>query len=89
MKLCAKVFLMSKNSRLIRGVGIDMTDISRFERFNRNAKHHFLKRAFPAREIFCCFKFKKPAPHLAGFFAAKEAASKALGAARFPYIKLG
>ncbi|MBI3442690.1 MAG: holo-ACP synthase [Candidatus Sungbacteria bacterium] len=69
-------------------IGIDLVDVSRFRRFSRNPRHAFLKKVFSAREILYCFQYKKPSIHLAGIFAAKEAASKALGTARFPFAEL-
>ena len=68
--------------------GIDIVDISRFRRFKKDREHAFLKKAFSAREIEYCFKYADPAPHLGGLFAAKEAASKALGVSRFPFVSL-
>jgi holo-[acyl-carrier protein] synthase len=63
----------------ILGIGIDATDIPRvadvFERYGER----FLQRVFTAGEIAYCTKRRNPAPHLAGRFAAKEAAMKALG----------
>jgi len=70
-------------------IGLDIIDISRFEPFNdhlRRSADHRLAKIFSKKEIAYCFKFKEPAAHLAGIFAAKEAASKALGAKRFPFI---
>lgn len=69
-------------------VGIDLVDVSRFRRFQRDPRHVFLQKVFSTSEILHCFEYKKPAPHLAGIFAAKEAASKALGTARFPFAEL-
>jgi holo-[acyl-carrier protein] synthase len=63
----------------ILGIGLDATDIPRladvFERYG----DRFLQRVFTAGEIAYCTKRRNPAPHLAGRFAAKEAAMKALG----------
>jgi len=63
----------------ILGLGIDATDIPRiasaFERYGER----FLRRVFTEGEIAYCTRRRDPAPHLAGRFAAKEAAMKALG----------
>ncbi len=60
-------------------VGIDIIEISRFKRFTKARKHRFLSMHFTKRELAYCFSFREAAPHLAGIFAAKEAAFKALG----------
>jgi len=63
----------------ILGLGFDATDIPRiaatFERYGER----FLRRVFTDGEIAYCTRRRNPAPHLAGRFAAKEAAMKALG----------
>jgi len=60
-------------------LGIDVTDIPRiataFERYGER----FLRRVFTDGEIAYCTQRRNPVPHLAGRFAAKEAAMKALG----------
>jgi holo-[acyl-carrier protein] synthase len=63
----------------ILGLGFDATDIPRigaaFERYG----DRFLRRVFTEGEIAYCTRRRNPVPHLAGRFAAKEAAMKALG----------
>ena len=63
----------------ILGLGFDATDIPRiattFERYG----DRFLRRVFTDGEIAYCTRRRTPVPHLAGRFAAKEAAMKALG----------
>jgi holo-[acyl-carrier protein] synthase len=63
----------------ILGIGLDATDIPRvadvFERYG----DRFLRRVFTDHEIAYCTRRRNPVPHLAGRFAAKEAAMKALG----------
>jgi len=63
----------------ILGLGFDATDIPRigaaFERYGER----FLHRVFTDGEIAYCTRRRNPVPHLAGRFAAKEAAMKALG----------
>jgi len=47
-----------------------------------------LNKVFSARELDYCFSYKNPETHLAGIFAAKEAASKALGTAKYPFAEI-
>jgi len=61
---------------LIKGIGIDICDISRIKESIKS--DHFLKRAFTDVEIEYAFSKARPEQHLAGCFAAKEALSKAL-----------
>ena len=63
----------------IIGTGLDATDILRVERLLAQYGNRFLHRVFTEGEIAYCRKRRSPAPHLAGRFAAKEAAMKALG----------
>ncbi len=63
----------------IVGLGFDVTDIPRVADILRRYGDHFLRRAFTEHEIAYCTRRRNPAPHLAGRFAAKEAAMKALG----------
>ncbi len=79
---------MKIKKALRQKVGIDMTEVARFRPFIRNKKHSFLQKAFSQKELAYCFSYKNPAQHLAGIFAAKEAAAKALGADRVFFIEL-
>lgn len=72
----------------MKRIGLDLVDISRFKKFEGKPGHHFIKKVFSVREISYCFGYKEAAPHLAGTFAAKEAASKALGTVKFPSLGL-
>src|SRR3954463_2672678 len=63
----------------ILGLGIDVTDLPRIARAFDQYGERFLKRVFTEGEIAYCTRRRNPAPHLAGRFAAKEAAMKALG----------
>lgn len=63
----------------ILGIGLDATDIPRLADVLARYGDRFLQRVFTAGEIAYCTKRRNPAPHLAGRFAAKEAAMKALG----------
>ena len=63
----------------ILGLGIDVTDLPRIARAFDQYGERFLKRVFTEGEIAYCTRRRNPVPHLAGRFAAKEAAMKALG----------
>lgn len=56
--------------------GIDLVEISRFRSLREGIKHRFIARVFTPREIEECAGRDAS---LAGLFAAKEAAVKALG----------
>jgi holo-[acyl-carrier protein] synthase len=63
----------------VRGIGVDVVKVDRLiaalERFGERME----RRLFTAGELGYCRTHKDPLPHLAARFAAKEAASKALG----------
>ena len=63
----------------ILGIGLDATDIPRIADVLERYGDRFLRRVFTDDEIAYCKRRRNPAPHLAGRFAAKEAAMKALG----------
>lgn len=63
----------------IIGLGFDVTDIPRVADVFERYRDSFLRRVFTEHEIAYCTRRRNPAPHLAGRFAAKEAAMKALG----------
>jgi holo-[acyl-carrier protein] synthase len=63
----------------IIGIGIDATEIPRIEQALQRFGDRFRQRVFTAGEIAYCEKRRRPGPHFAGRFAAKEAAMKALG----------
>jgi holo-[acyl-carrier protein] synthase len=69
-------------------VGIDMAEVARFAPMVKKRSHPFLKKVFTAQELRYCFAKASPAVHLAGIFAAKEAASKALGVDKYPFITI-
>jgi holo-[acyl-carrier protein] synthase len=60
-------------------IGTDVVDIDRVAKLYTKYRKVFLDRVFTAQEAAYCLKFRDPAPSLAARFAAKEAASKALG----------
>ena len=63
----------------ILGLGFDATDIPRIRKTFDRYGERFLQRVFTDGEIAYCTRRRNPVPHLAGRFAAKEAAMKALG----------
>jgi len=65
---------------LIRGVGIDIVEICRFERAMKRSGERFLARIFTeAERLYCESRSRRAAEHFAARFAAKEAVLKALG----------
>ena len=63
----------------IIGLGLDATDISRIADTIGRYGDRFLHRIFTEGEVAYAMRRRVPAIHLAGRFAAKEAAMKALG----------
>lgn len=63
----------------IIGTGLDATEIPRVEQAVDRFGERFLKRVFTDGEIAYCLHRRRPGPHFAARFAAKEAAMKALG----------
>jgi holo-[acyl-carrier protein] synthase len=64
---------------MIIGTGIDIVDISRFERFIQDGNDAIFRRLFTDDEIEYCSRKKRSAQHFALRFAAKEAFLKACG----------
>jgi holo-[acyl-carrier protein] synthase len=63
----------------IIGIGMDATDLPRVAQLVQRYGDRFLRRVFTEGEIAYCTRRRDPVPHLAGRFAVKEAAMKALG----------
>lgn len=63
----------------ILGLGVDLTDIPRIALTYERYGDRFLRRIFTDGEIAYCMRRRDPVPSLAGRFASKEAAMKALG----------
>ena len=63
----------------IIGIGLDATDLPRISGILQRYGERFLRRVFTDAEIAYCTRRRDPVPHLAGRFAVKEAAMKALG----------
>ena len=60
------------------GVGIDLVNISRFEKISTRWEKPFLSRIFTEDEQTYCLQRRNPYPHLAARWAVKEATVKAL-----------
>ena len=63
----------------IRGIGIDIVNVERIRQSLERFGHRMEARLFTDGELAYSRGHKDPLPHLAARFAAKEAASKALG----------
>ena len=63
----------------IFGIGTDIVNIKRMEKFLKRNGSRFKNRIFSKKEIIYCDKKKNPYSFYAKRFAAKEALSKALG----------
>jgi holo-[acyl-carrier protein] synthase len=64
---------------MIVGSGIDVIEIERVARALGRSGERFERRVFTPQEIAACHGFRRPAPHFALRFAAKEAVMKAVG----------
>jgi holo-[acyl-carrier protein] synthase len=63
----------------ILGIGLDVTELPRVSALLQRYGERFLERVYTDGEIAYCTRRRDPVPHLAGRFAVKEAAMKALG----------
>ncbi|MDJ0867895.1 MAG: holo-ACP synthase [Myxococcota bacterium] len=64
---------------MIVGSGIDLIEVVRVERALERFGARFERRVFCPGEIEACRRHRRPAPHFAQRFAAKEALMKAVG----------
>ena len=60
------------------GIGIDISDIGRFQNKTFEKNQNFYKKIFLESEISYCLKFKNSSEKFAGKFALKEALIKSL-----------
>lgn len=60
-------------------IGIDLEEISRFQKIPYAKNKEFYGKLFTLKEIQYCLSKKNPYPHFAARFCAKEALIKALG----------
>lgn len=59
-------------------IGIDIVDITRFQKIPFNENEKFYEKIFLPSEIKYCLKFKKSYERFAGKFAIKEAVQKSI-----------
>jgi len=64
---------------LIKGVGLDIVEVSRIKKAVKKWEGRFLHKVFTPREITYCLEERVSYQSLAARFAAKEATVKALG----------
>ncbi len=64
---------------MIKGIGIDIVDVKRFEGVVSRHGERFIGRVFTEGESLYCKKKNRPGIHFAARFAAKEAVIKAIG----------
>ena len=64
---------------MVFGIGVDIVEIARFERFLNEGNDPLIRRLFTATEIGYCGGKKHAAQHYALRFGAKESFLKALG----------
>lgn len=60
------------------GIGIDIVDVTRFEKIPYEKKPGFYKKIFLQSEIEYCLQHVNPHMHFAGKFAVKEAVKKSI-----------
>ena len=63
----------------IAGIGVDLSQASRFRKFLEKGEGGVIDRLFTVGEKAYCLPKRDPAPHFAARFASKEAFLKALG----------
>jgi holo-[acyl-carrier protein] synthase len=63
----------------VRGIGVDVVQVERMQSALARFRERMERRLFTDGELAYCRSHHDPLPHLAARFAAKEAASKALG----------
>ncbi|MFH1073036.1 MAG: holo-ACP synthase [Nanoarchaeota archaeon] len=73
---------------MIKGTGIDIESISRFERLPYGKNRKFYNKIYTQQEIAYCLKKKEPAQHFAARFSAKEAFIKAFPGKISDYRKI-
>ena len=64
---------------MVFGIGVDIVEIARFERFLKEGNDALFQRLFTETEIAYCAAKKHAAQHYALRFAAKESFLKAMG----------
>ena len=69
------------------GIGIDIVDVSQFEKIPYYLKKKLYTKMFLPSEIKYCLKYKNPYEHFAGKFAIKEAVKKSINE-NIPLVKI-
>ncbi len=64
---------------MIKGIGVDIEEVSRFRKLPYKSNQFFYKKIFTPVEIKYCLSKADPYQHFAARFAAKEAVLKAFG----------
>lgn len=64
---------------MIKGIGIDIVEVSRIRNLICKYGDKFFNRILNENEILYCKKFPNPEVHFAGRYASKEAYSKSIG----------
>ncbi len=72
----------------VKSLGIDIIEIARVRELRDRYGERFLRRIFSGGECEAAGAYRDPGPFLAGRFAAKEAALKALGCGIFSGVLL-
>lgn len=80
-------YTISSVKRNLPNIGVDVVEVARFARLLKTSKDNFLNKVFTNEEVSYAQGCAEPAVHLAGFFAAKEASSKAFGVKEYPFIE--
>lgn len=70
---------LGRERRMIVGLGLDVVEVERIRKLYERHGARFLNRVFTAQEQAYALEYAQPAERLAGRWAAKEAAVKALG----------
>ena len=70
-------------SQHMKGVGIDIEEVTRFRTYDPRRQKTFYQKIFTDQEIRYCMSKKDPYPHFTARFCAKEAVTKALGRTLF------
>lgn len=72
----------------IQSIGLDVEEISRFEKNRYNEKKSFYEKIFTPDEISYCTSKSNPYPHFAARFCAKEATVKALNNKKINFLDI-
>jgi len=79
-------FALPIRGGLALGVGVDLVEVARIGRLRERQGQRFLDRIYTPQEQAYCLGMRRPDPHLAARFAAKEAVSKAFSTGIGAYL---